>query len=161
VDRLTGPVLEKGELGNASVPKLAFEANELKVGHSQFQLYDSISKLESGGTDGSAGNVFFEFFYKIIIFSFLSLPFIGQKDHELVECVWSSLIIHKAWRDYIDSEGKTEVYLLVNYVVRYTVRVKKGSGRKFFFLWMYNEELVNRLQKIVFKVTVLFLIVQI
>ena len=37
VDRLTGPVLEKGELGNASVPKLAFEANELK----NMQIFNS------------------------------------------------------------------------------------------------------------------------
>lgn len=154
VDRLTGPVLEKGELANASVPKLAFEGNSLKVGHSQFKLYDSICKLESGGSNGSVGNIFFEFFYKIIIWSFLTMPFNGHEEHEIVECVWYSLVVHEAWRDFIEREGSTEVYLLVNYVVRYTVRVKKGTGRKFFFQWMYNEELVNKLQKNVFKVVV-------
>ena len=154
VDRLTGPVLEKGELGNASVPKLAFEASSLKVGHRQFKLYECICKLESGGSDGSVGNILFEFFYKIIIWTFLTMPFTGHEDHEIVECVWNSLVVHKPWRDFIEGEGSTEVYLLLNYVVRYTVRVKKGNGRKFFFVWMYNEELVNRLQKNVFKVAV-------
>jgi hypothetical protein len=154
IDRLTGPVLERGELGSDSVPTLAFQQDDVKVAHSQFQLYESIRKLESGGQNGSAGNILFEFLYKVIIWTFLSMPFMGQKDHEVVECVWTSLIVHEHWRDYIESEGATEVYLFLNFVVRYTIRVKKGTGRKFFFLWMYNEELVNRLQRNVFKVTV-------
>ena len=129
IDGLTGPVLEKGELGSAMVPTLAFQQDDVKVAHSQFELYESIRKLQSGGQNGSAGNILFEFFYKIIIWTFLSMPFMGQKGHEVVECVWTSLIVHEHWRAYIESEGATEVYLFLNYVVRYTIRVKKGSGR--------------------------------
>ena len=154
IDRLTGPVLEKGELGTDSVPTLAFQQNDVKVAHCQFQLYESIKKLESGGLNGSAGNILFEFLYKLIIWTFLSMPLMGQKDHEVVQCVCTSLIVHEQWRSYIESEGATDVYLFINFVVRYTVRVKKGTGRLYFFLWMYNEELVNRLQRNVFKVPV-------
>lgn len=78
----------------------------------------------------------------------------GEDEHEVVECVLNVLQIFPAWNAFATISGGRDTYLLVNYVIRYTVKfeVKVSDTRRYFFLQTYREAYPNSLQKIIFKV---------
>ena len=155
LDEVVGPVLKCGRLARSQVPKLVFDVRTLKPQHKVFPMYNEIKDLESIGKSGEFGPLLFEFFYKLIVWSFLVLPLMGDSINEFVEVLWSSLMAHESWVELVSEHTSSSDpwYLLVNFVVRYTVRAGV-TNRRFFFTCLYSEVLPNELQSTVFKVIV-------
>ena len=155
LDEVVGPVLKCGKLARSQIPKLVFDVRTLKPQHKAFPMYNDVKDLESIGKSGEFGPLLFEFFYKLTVWSFLVLPFMGDAIHEVVEVIWSSLMTHDSWVELIREHGVSSEpwYVLVNFVVRYTVRAGVTT-RRFFFTYLYREALPNELQSTIFKVSV-------
>jgi hypothetical protein len=147
------PVLAQGVLALPEIPSLQFleEPKTIKPRHKVFHLYPEIFESESGGETPNLGAKLFDFFFRVLLYCFLTLPFMASREHELVEVVWENLRIHEAWNKMIEDFCVEEMYLLVNYVIRYCVR-KKVKYRNYYFLNLYFEVLPNKLQSVVFKV---------
>ena len=155
LDEIVEPVLRCGRLARSQVPRLVFDDKSLKQQHKLFPMYNELKDLQSVGKAGEFGPLLFEFFFKLVVWSFLVLPFMGDAIHEVVEVIWSSLMTHDSWVELVreHSVSSDPWYLLVNFVVRYTVRAGV-TNRRFFFTYLYRESLPNELQSTIFKVSV-------
>jgi len=153
VDKLVGGVLENGVLVQKKYPVLCFDESRLKKEHLKFALRCDIKEFVSTSDDSLPATQLFGFFYKVMVWSFLALPFMGQEDHEVVEIVWTALMVHDSWRRFVSDYDGDSMYLLVNYIVRGTVsKTRDDPGRRYFYLYMYREDIPNKLQSLVFKV---------
>ena len=153
LDKVIWPVLESGVLAPSTIPPLHFseEYRYFKAPHRSFSWYPIISGLESGGDKMTLAYKLFEFFYKLVLYSFVTLPFMGSKNHEVVEVLWNVLEGYPQWEKLAHHHGIENVYLLVNYVIRYGTR-RGVKDRNIYFINLYVEIFPNRLQSIVFKV---------
>jgi len=157
LDVVVGPVLANGTLAPFQLPLLHFseDSKMFKPPHRNFRMYSIIRSLESSDNTEEFGYKVFAFYYRVVVHSFLTLPFMGADEHEVVEVVWNNLEVHPEWIALCQSYGYRDVYLFVNYVVRCTAK-KNVKARKFYYLNLYNEYLPNKLQSIVFKVRIAY-----
>ena len=153
VNKVVGPVMDAGVLATNTLPILYFseESNTFKPAHRSFSWYNQIRDLQSDGDIREFGCIFFQFLYKLVLYAFITLPFMGGKPHEVVEVVWSVLEVFAEWGNLCHHYGEENMYLMLNYAIRYATR-KGVKHRSVYFMNLYLEMLPNSLQSIVFKV---------
>ena len=153
LNKVVGPVIEAGVLATSNLPILHFseDSNTFKPAHRSFSSYQHIRELQSDGDVRGFGCTLFQFLYKLVLYAFVTLPFMGGKPHEVVEVVWSVLEVFPEWGKLCHHNGDENMYLMLNYAIRYATR-KGVKHRSVYFMNLYLEMLPNSLQSIVFKV---------